>query len=109
MPRRPSSRTPEMPERTAPGSSLYLHDPIHGCSWLQMESEQAKCRGIERAAEAYGKKGKIEAQHLAFELTELFASGELTPQDMDGIMYEMHKAYFKYREQKREKERIMNL
>lgn len=26
---------------------------------------------IERAAEAYGKKGKIEAQHLAFELTEL--------------------------------------
>ena len=45
----------------------------------------------------------------AFELTELFASGELTPQDMDGIMYEMHKAYFKYREQKREKERIMNL
>ena len=32
---------------------------------------------IERAAEAYGKKGKIEAQHLAFELTELFASGEL--------------------------------
>ena len=62
---------------------------------------------IERAAEAYGKKGKIEAQHLAFELTELFASGELTPQDMDGIMYEMHKAYFKYREQKREKERIV--
>ena len=57
---------------------------------------------IERAAEAYGKKGKIEAQHLAFELTELFASGDLTPQDMDGIMYEMHKAYFKYREQKRE-------
>ena len=36
---------------------------------------------IERAAEAYGKKGKIEAQHLAFELTELFASGDLTPQD----------------------------
>ncbi len=33
---------------------------------------------IERAAEAYGKKGKIEAQHLAFELTELFASGDLT-------------------------------
>ena len=64
---------------------------------------------IERATEAYGKKDKIEAQHLAFELTELFASGELTPQDMDGIMYEMHKAYFKYREQKREKERIMNL
>ena len=33
---------------------------------------------IERAAATYGKKGKIEAQHLAFELTELFASGELT-------------------------------
>ena len=46
---------------------------------------------IERAAEAYGKKGKIEAQHLAFELTELFASGELTPQDMDGIMYTLKK------------------
>ena len=28
---------------------------------------------IERAAATYGKKGKIEAQHLAFELTELFA------------------------------------
>ena len=64
---------------------------------------------IERAAATYGKKGKIEAQHLAFELTELFASGELTPQDMDGIMYEMHKAYFKYREQEREKNRILNL
>ena len=37
---------------------------------------------IERAAATYGKKGKIEAQHLAFELTELFASGELTAQDM---------------------------
>lgn len=58
---------------------------------------------IERAAATYGKKGKIEAQRLAFELTELFASGELTAQDMDGIMYEMHKAYFKYREQEREK------
>lgn len=45
----------------------------------------------------------------AFELTELFASGELTAQDMDGIMYEMHKAYFKYREQEREKNRILNL
>lgn len=64
---------------------------------------------IERAADTYGKKGKREAQYLAYELTELFASGELTPLDMDGIMYEMHKAYFKYREQKREKERIMNL
>lgn len=37
---------------------------------------------IERAAATYGKKGKIEAQHLAFELTELFASGELTAQDI---------------------------
>ena len=46
---------------------------------------------IERAAATYGKKGKIEAQHLAFELTELFASGELTAQDMDGIMYQMTK------------------
>ena len=64
---------------------------------------------IERAAATYGKKGKIEAQHLAFELTELFASGELTAQDMDGIMYEMHKAYFKYREQEREKNRIHRL
>ena len=64
---------------------------------------------IERAAATYGKKGKIEAQHLAFELTELFASGELTAQDMDGIMYEMHKAYFKYREQEREKNRIERL
>ena len=33
---------------------------------------------IERAAATYGKKGKIEAQHLAFELTELFASGEFS-------------------------------
>ena len=79
--------------------SMYL--------WTYLQPDQSLF--IERAAEAYGKKGKIEAQHLAFELTELFASGELTPQDMDGIMYEMHKAYFKYREQKREKERIMNL
>jgi len=33
----------------------------------------------------------------------------LTAQDMDGIMYEMHKAYFKYREQEREKNRILSL
>ncbi|HGL3602060.1 TPA: ImmA/IrrE family metallo-endopeptidase, partial [Enterococcus faecium] len=33
----------------------------------------------------------------------------MTAQDMDGIMYEMHKAYFKYREQEREKNRILNL
>lgn len=62
---------------------------------------------IERAAATYGEKGKEEAQQLALELTELFASGELSPQDMDGIMYEMHKAYFKYREQKREKDRML--
>lgn len=81
----------------------------HGSKLARSANTERLPLFIERAAEAYGKKGKIEAQHLAFELTELFASGELTPQDMDGIMYEMHKAYFKYREQKREKERIMNL
>ena len=34
---------------------------------------------IERAAEAYGKKGKIEAQHLAFELTELICQRRIDP------------------------------
>ena len=40
------SGTLGMPARTVLGSSLYPHGPIHGYSWLQTESEQAKCRGI---------------------------------------------------------------
>ena len=104
----PSSHAPQAPCQThAPEYDRYCPKPQ--LLYLQLPAQPDQSLFIERAAEAYGKKGKIEAQHLAFELTELFASGELTPQDMDGIMYEMHKAYFKYREQKREKERIMNL
>jgi len=38
------------------------------------------------------------------ELSELFATGELSDEDMDNIMYVMHRAYFQYRESKRVKE-----
>ena len=46
-----------------------------------------------------------EAKQLAQELSELFATGELSAEDMDAIMFVMHRAYFQYREEKREKEK----
>ena len=42
---------------------------------------------------------------LTIELSEIFATGELSAEDMDNIMYVMHRAYFQYREQKREQEK----
>ena len=59
----------------------------------------------EGAAAAYGESGREEAQQLAIELSEIFATGELSAEDMDNIMYVMHRAYFQYREQKREQEK----
>ena len=59
---------------------------------------------IDEAASAYGESGKEEAKQLAMELSELFATGELSDEDMDNIMYVMHRAYFQYRESKRVKE-----
>lgn len=50
---------------------------------------------------------KEDAQQLMLELTEMFANGCLSTQDMDGIIYEMNKAYFKYREEQKEKDRIL--
>lgn len=46
----------------------------------------------------------MEAQQLALDLSELFASGELSDADMDGIMIVMQKAYFKQKEEKLRKE-----
>ena len=59
---------------------------------------------IGEAASAEGESGKEEAKQLAMELSELFATGELSDEDMDNIMYVMHRAYFQYRESKRVKE-----
>ena len=58
------------------------------------------------AASTYGESGRKEAKQLAMELSEIFATGELSAEDMDNIMYVMHRAYFQYREQKREQERL---
>ena len=58
------------------------------------------------AASTYGESGRKEAKQLAMELSEIFATGELSAEDMDNIMYVMHRAYFQYREQKREQERF---
>ena len=55
---------------------------------------------FENAESAYGKKGRQEAQLLAQELSELFIDGELTDEDIDGVMIVMQKAYFKYKEDK---------
>lgn len=60
----------------------------------------------DHAADAYGESGREDAKQLAMELSELFATGELSAEDMDNIMYVMHRAYFQYREQKREQERL---
>ena len=55
---------------------------------------------FENAESAYGKKGRQEAQLLAQELSELFIDGELTDEDIDGVMIVMQKAYFNYKEDK---------
>lgn len=59
---------------------------------------------IAKAGEVFGKRGRMEAQQLALDLSELFASGELSDEDMDGIMIVMQKAYFKHKEEKLRKE-----
>ena len=55
---------------------------------------------IAEAGKVFGERGRMEAQQLALDLSELFASGELSDEDMDGIMIVMQKAYFKHKEEK---------
>lgn len=59
---------------------------------------------IAKAGKVFGERGRMEAQQLALDLSELFASGELSDEDMDGIMIVMQKAYFKHKEEKLRKE-----
>lgn len=60
---------------------------------------------MDDAAANYVENEREEAKQLAQELSELFATGELSAEDMDAIMFVMHRAYFQYREEKREKEK----
>lgn len=60
---------------------------------------------MDDAAANYIENEREEAKQLAQELSELFATGELSAEDMDAIMFVMHRAYFQYREEKREKEK----
>ncbi|HJK36114.1 MAG TPA: helix-turn-helix transcriptional regulator [Methanocorpusculum sp.] len=60
---------------------------------------------MDDAAANYAENEREEAKQLAQELSELFATGELSAEDMDAIMFVMHRAYFQYREEKREKEK----
>lgn len=78
--------------------SEIFHVPVH-CFYEEASFE-------DHAAAAYGESGREEANQLAMELSEIFATGELSAEDMDNIMYVMHRAYFQYREQKREQERL---
>ena len=60
---------------------------------------------MDDAAANYVENEREEAKQLARELSELFATGELSAEDMDAIMFVMHRVYFQYREEKREKEK----
>lgn len=45
------------------------------------------------AASKYGARGKRQAEQLVSELSGLFAGGELSEEDMDGVMLALQKAY----------------
>lgn len=49
---------------------------------------------VTKAAEQYGSRGKRQAEELVAELSGLFAGGELSESDMDGVMIALQKAYF---------------
>lgn len=49
---------------------------------------------IVTASEQYGNRGKRQAEQLVAELTGLFAGGELSESDKDGVMIALQKAYF---------------
>ena len=48
--------------------------------------------------EQYGSRGKKQAEELVNELAGMFAGGELSDDDMDGVMIALQKAYFKCKE-----------
>ena len=77
--------------------SEIFHVPVH---YFYEESSFE-----DDAAAAYGENGREEAKQLAMELSDIFATGELSAEDMDNIMYVMHRAYFQYREQRREQDK----
>lgn len=53
---------------------------------------------IVTASEEYGNRGKRQAEQLVAELTGLFAGGELSESDKDGVMIALQKAYFDCKE-----------
>lgn len=65
---------------------------ILGCetNYLLTEDEEF----VAEAAAQYGKRGKRQAEELVAELSGMFAGGELSEQDMDGVMLALQRAYF---------------
>lgn len=56
---------------------------------------------IASAAEKYGYRGKQEATRLVRQLGGLFAGGELSEEDMDGVMRAMQDFYWKAKDENR--------
>lgn len=69
---------------------------VLGCetNYLMTEDEEF----ISTVAEQYGSRGKKQAEELVNELAGMFAGGELSDDDMDGVMIALQKAYFKCKE-----------
>ncbi len=63
-----------------------------GCdiNYLMTEDEEF----IYQANTQYGSRGKMQAEKLVNELSGMFAGGELSEEDMDGVMIALQKAYF---------------
>lgn len=63
-----------------------------GCdiNYLMTEDEEF----ISQAGTQYGSRGKRQAEELVNELSGMFAGGELSEADMDGVMIALQKAYF---------------
>ncbi len=53
---------------------------------------------ISHAAEKYGYNGKKQAQALVYQMGGLFAGGDLSEEDMDGVMKAMQDVYWKAKE-----------
>lgn len=56
---------------------------------------------IEMAKEKYGYRGKKQAEQLVEEIGGLFAGGELSDEDIDGVMRAMQELYWKVKERNR--------
>ena len=68
-------------------------------NYLRNENEEF----LTEATEKYGYRGKQQADHLVQQITGLFAGGELTEDEMDGVMKALQDVYWDCKEENRKK------